>query len=86
MTLFQSHVHKSLDFFLFGVLAFTAGLLCLRLPETANQPMPETIEDIRKHSRHRVIGHKSKALFSEDRVQLIEGEIAANESGNTEQI
>lgn len=36
---------KPLPVLIFGILAFTAGLLSLYLPETHNRELPETLED-----------------------------------------
>ena len=36
---------KPLPLIIYGVLAFTGGLLALILPETLNKELPETIED-----------------------------------------
>lgn len=30
---------------IFGMCSFSAGLLCLALPETLNKPLPETLEE-----------------------------------------
>ena len=40
-----SGVWKPFPMIIFGVLAFTGGLLSLFLPETLNKALPETIED-----------------------------------------
>lgn len=43
---------KPLPVLIFGLLAFTAGLLSLYLPETHNRELPETIEDGEQFGRN----------------------------------
>lgn len=40
----QDRVHRLLPYAIFGANALLCGLLCLTLPETANQPTLEVIE------------------------------------------
>ena len=61
------------DFLVFGVMAFSAGLISLRLPETANQPMPETMEDLERKDEMRI------TPLSEDKVKLLESDILQHE-------
>ena len=46
--LFISFQGDFLAYLIFGSFAFISGLMSLRLPETLNQPLPETIEDVEK--------------------------------------
>lgn len=43
--LLQDSFDKRLPSVIFGAIAVIAGLLALVLPETLNQPMPQTLED-----------------------------------------
>lgn len=45
VALFQDSFDKRLPSVIFGAIAVTSGLLALVLPETLNQPMPQTLED-----------------------------------------
>lgn len=42
--LLQNRVHRLLPFAIMGVNALLAGVLCMTLPETNNQPMQETVK------------------------------------------
>jgi OCT family organic cation transporter-like MFS transporter 4/5 len=39
---------KALPLAIFGITSVIAGLLCLFLPETLNQKLPDTVEDAAK--------------------------------------
>ena len=68
--LFQDKFYPSLQFLVFGSMAFTAGVFSTRLPETANQPMPETLDDLD------VVGYDVKVTsLSDDKVRLLEDDI-----------
>lgn len=43
--LFQDSLDKTLPTVIFASIAVTSGLLALLLPETLNQPMPQSLED-----------------------------------------
>jgi hypothetical protein len=64
-----------MDFLVFGAMTFLAAILSIRLPETANVPMPETIDDLDNPSKsfqsHTVVS----AAITEDKLKLLEGEI-----------
>jgi len=62
---------------IFGILAFTAGLAATRLPETAGQVMPETIEDLQNNNDDSLVV-KVQPL-SEDKVKLLEEDILQEE-------
>ncbi|ELU07976.1 hypothetical protein CAPTEDRAFT_127727 [Capitella teleta] len=75
--------HPSLDFLVFGAMTFLAALVSMRLPETANVPMPETIDDLdrpRSSERETILG----AAITEDKLKLLEGEIGALEYEDAE--
>lgn len=42
--LLQKAVHKVLPYGLMAAASLVAGLLCILLPETKDQPMPEVLE------------------------------------------
>ena len=42
--LLQNRVHHLLPFAIMGINALLAGILCMTLPETNNQPMLETVK------------------------------------------
>ena len=79
--LFQSHTYPSLDYFLFGSMSFITGLLCLRLPETLNQQMAETVADLDKIRPVHRLTVKEKDL-ADDKIKLLEDEIVANDQGS----
>jgi len=39
-------MYANVDFVIFGVITFIAGVVSLQLPETLNRPMVETAEEI----------------------------------------
>ena len=47
-------VSTNLHLLVFGGLTLSAGLLNLRLPETQDLPLPETLEDMVKRLTHKV--------------------------------
>ena len=65
-----------MDFLIFGTMTLLAGLISTRLPETANVPMPETLDDLNTRSR-RGSGSRSSSdeAITEDKLKLLEGEI-----------
>jgi len=42
----QGRLYSNVDFMIFGVATFLAGVVSLQLPETLNRPMVETAEEI----------------------------------------
>ena len=42
---FQSTYYKTLPYIVLGALSVFGGLVCLLLPETANQNLPESVAD-----------------------------------------
>jgi len=42
----QGRMYANVDFVIFGVITFIAGVVSLQLPETLNRPMVETAEEI----------------------------------------
>ena len=46
LSLCQGYYSEGLPMMIMGGLATGAGLLSLTLPETLNQPMPETLKDL----------------------------------------
>ena len=46
-------VVPNLHFLIFGLMAFSAGILNAKLPETAGIPLPDTIQDLVKMKRPR---------------------------------
>ena len=67
----------NMQFLVFGGLACTAGLVSMRLPETLNRPMPETLDDLDKTSRSNYM--EQTAELSEDKVRLLEDDIIEKE-------
>jgi hypothetical protein len=49
--LFQDSFDKRIPSVIFGAIAVVSGLLALLLPETLNQPLPQTLEDGEKFGR-----------------------------------
>ena len=43
--LLQNRVHRLLPFAIMGINALVAGILCMTLPETKNQPTLETVNE-----------------------------------------
>ncbi|XP_064650765.1 solute carrier family 22 member 15-like [Lineus longissimus] len=68
-------IHRTLPYLVYGSLAFTAGLLCIMLPETFGQPMPETFDDILDEDTMKKTDKKGKKLISEDRVKLLQDKV-----------
>ena len=57
-------------------MTFLAAILSMRLPETANVPMPETIDDLDQAMSRSSQGHTiSNVVITEDKLKLLEGEI-----------
>jgi MFS transporter, OCT family, solute carrier family 22 (organic cation transporter), member 4/5 len=50
--LIQADYWRPLPLLVIGVLAFSAGLMSLMLPETLNRKLPETIEDGENFGRY----------------------------------
>ena len=48
---FQDSVYPSLQFAVFGCVSFLTGIMCLKLPETLNKPLPETMNDLNATSK-----------------------------------
>lgn len=48
---FQADYWRPLPLLVIGILALSAGLMSLMLPETLNRKLPETIEDGEKFGR-----------------------------------
>jgi hypothetical protein len=48
------NVFPNLHFILFGLLALTSGLCTIMLPDTKDQPLPETLNDLMSR-RYRII-------------------------------
>jgi len=42
----QGRLYSNVDFLIFGVITFVAGIVSLWLPETLNKPMVETASEI----------------------------------------
>ena len=43
---FQGRLYANLDFVIFGVATLLAGIVSLKLPETLNRPMLETVDEV----------------------------------------
>jgi len=66
--LLESHFWKPLPFLLCSILAATCGLLHIFLPETLNEPLPETPEDVdnlcKKEKRRRLSSNSFRRRLS----------------------
>ena len=58
--------HPNLQFTVFGFLSLSSGLLNLKLPETANKKLPESIKEIMKEfESHKRCDIEDKGLLNE---------------------
>lgn len=55
---------KALPLVIFGAFSISAGLLCLLLPETLNQKLPDTLEEGRRFGRTRKHGREHETYIA----------------------
>ena len=72
-------VAPNLHLIVFGALAFSAGILNLRLPDTSGLPLPESLSDMRRllsnrAARAAAAAFSKRPAASSDRERLLEGE------------
>lgn len=80
----QSTQYPNCDYLVFGVGMILSALLAIRLPETRNKAMPESVTDLYElagqaqpsHGQTEVIARR----LSQEKVKLLENQIMANDS------
>ena len=73
MFVFQGNYYPQLQFLIFGLMSFTAGVISWKLPETANKPLPEDLSDLEEKVKDKVV---MVTPLSEDKVKLLEADIS----------